>query len=252
MSEREWFDWVVAGVFLAGVITAVSVLLISAPYGRHMRSGWGPSMPARLAWVVMETPPVLFFAWVFFKGENWAEALPLIFFGLWQVHYFHRAYIFPFRLRNRGKKTPAVLVFFAVAFNVPNAYLNARWISHFGAYELSWMASPEFIIGVGLFLMGFGINRHSDGILLRLRKPGETGYRIPRGGLFRFVSAPNYLGELLQWLGWAIATWSLAGVAFFLYSAANLVPRAISNHKWYLEKFSNYPVERKAILPGVL
>ena len=84
---------------------------------------------------------------------------------------------------------------------------------------------------------------------MNLRKPGETGYKIPQGGFYRWVSAPNYFGELLEWLGWAIATWSLAGFSFLVYTAANLGPRAITNHKWYLEKFDDYPEERKALVP---
>ena len=95
------------------------------------------------------------------------------------------------------------------------------------------------------------MNLNSDAILRNLRKPGETGYKIPRGGFFRFVSAPNYLGELIEWSGWALATWSLPGLAFLLWTAANLVPRAISNHKWYVSTFPDYPRERKAILPFI-
>ena len=32
-----------------------------------------------------------------------------------------------------------------------------------------------------MFLVGMAINIHSDHILRNLRKPGETGYVIPRG-----------------------------------------------------------------------
>jgi 3-oxo-5-alpha-steroid 4-dehydrogenase 1 len=32
---------------------------------------------------------------------------------------------------------------------------------------------------------------------------------------------------------------------------ANLIPRARSNHKWYLENFSDYPSERKALVPKI-
>jgi len=35
------------GVFVAAAITAVSLLVISAPYGRHGRAGWGPAVPAK-------------------------------------------------------------------------------------------------------------------------------------------------------------------------------------------------------------
>ena len=33
---------------------------------------------------------------------------------------------------------------------------------------------------------------------------------------------------------------------------ANLFPRALSHHKWYKEKFSDYPKNRKAIIPGII
>jgi len=100
-----------------------------------------------------------------------------------------------------------------------------------------------------LFLSGYALNQQSDTILRRLRAPGESGYRIPSGGAYAVVSCPNYLGELVEWLGWAMLTWSPAGLVFFLWSAANLVPRARSHHRWYLEQFPDYPPERKAIIP---
>ncbi|MGB2854987.1 MAG: 3-oxo-5-alpha-steroid 4-dehydrogenase, partial [Dehalococcoidia bacterium] len=92
---------------------------------------------------------------------------------------------------------------------------------------------------------------HSDGILRRLRTPGETGYKIPRGGLFERVSCANYFGEIIEWCGWAIATWSLPGLAFAVWTAANLVPRARAHHKWYPSQFPDYPQQRRALIPFV-
>ncbi|MXZ72004.1 MAG: hypothetical protein F4Z04_10970 [Acidobacteria bacterium] len=83
-------------------------------------------------------------------------------------------------------------------------------------------------------------------------EPGRVGGDGASGGAFRYVSCPNYLGELLEWFGWALATWSLGGLAFFTYTAANLVPRALSHHRWYRERFADYPAGRKAVIPGVL
>jgi steroid 5-alpha-reductase/3-oxo-5-alpha-steroid 4-dehydrogenase 1 len=105
---------------------------------------------------------------------------------------------------------------------------------------------------VALFVLGFSINLQADTILINLRQPGETGYKIPRGGLFRLVSCPNYLGELIEWTGWAIATWSLPGLAFAVWTAANLVPRALSHHRWYRDRFPDYPAERRAVIPLLL
>ena len=100
-------------------------------------------------------------------------------------------------------------------------------------------------------MIGAGINIHSDQILLSLRKPGETGYKIPKGGMFKWISCPNLFGEILEWSGFAILCWNLPALGFAVWTAANLIPRALSHHKWYLEKFSDYPKERKAVIPGI-
>ena len=90
-----------------------------------------------------------------------------------------------------------------------------------------------------------------DAVIRGLRKEGESGYAVPRGGMFRWVGSPNYLGEMIQWIGWAVLTWSLAGVAFALFTVCNLLPRAIANHRWYQQQFSDYPANRKILLPGI-
>ncbi len=76
-----------------------------------------------------------------------------------------------------------------------------------------------------------------------------TGYHIPNGGLYKLVSCPNYLGETIEWTGYAITTHSLAGFAFAFYTFANLAPRAQHHHKWYKERFADYPANRKAYIP---
>lgn len=239
--------WFVIG--LAPVIVLVLVF-VSAPYGRHERSGWGFTIPSRVGWIVMEAPAVLVFAGVYAVGDH-RTAVPLLLLGVWQAHYVHRTFIYPLRARLAGKRMPAAVAAMALVFNTLNAYLNARWISHLGSYGEGALRSPQLWLGLALFAVGLIINIHSDTILFRLRKPGETGYKIPRGGLYRWVTSPNYLGELLEWLGWAIATWSLAGLAFFLFTAANLVPRAITNQRWYEERFADYPAERRVLIPGL-
>ena len=140
----------------------------------------------------------------------------------------------------------------AVLFNVLNGYVNGAWVSGGGAHPASWLADPRFVAGAALFAGGLALNVLSDRALRRLRRPGEAGYRIPRGGAFEWVSCPNYLGEVVEWTGWAIATWSLPGLAFAVYTAANLVPRALSHHAWYRREFPDYPRGRRAVLPYLL
>jgi protein-S-isoprenylcysteine O-methyltransferase Ste14 len=200
----------------------------------------------------MELPAVALFAAFFFTGTRRFELVPLVLLGLWQLHYLNRTFVFPVRMRASGRRMPLLIVTLAITFNTLNAYINARWIGHLGAYGIAWLTDPRFLLGAAVFLAGWLGNLQSDTILRNLRKPGEKGYGIPRGGLFRWVSTPNYLCEILEWAGWAIATWSTAGLAFAVYTAANLVPRAFKHHAWYREQFADYPRERKALIPYVL
>lgn len=240
-----------AQLVLAG-LTFVSLFFVTAPYGRHGRGGWGPGIGQRLAWVLMELPASLGWLAVYALGAHALEPAPLVLMALWQVHYLNRTFVFPFRIRSDGKTTPISIVGTAVVFNLLNAYINGRQVSEVGSYPDAWLTDPRFLGGVLLFAVGFAINQHADWVLMNLRKPGESGYKIPHGGLYRYVTCPNYLGEILEWTGWAIATWSLPGLAFALYSAANLGPRALSHHKWYRDKFPDYPAERRALIPFVV
>lgn len=254
MTEPEIHHALVLFVFaMAGVVFAV-LGRVSAPYGRHERRGWGPTIDERLGWVVMEAPSSLLFAWIFFQGPRAFDVVPLVMLALWQAHYLHRAFVYPLTKRSRpGQRMPVLVMLMAVVFNCINSYVNARWLSALGPeYTLRWMLTFRFGYGALLFVTGYVINRWADLTLRRLRKPGDSGYSIPRGGLYDEVSCPNYFGELVQWVGWAMLTWSPAGMAFAAFTAANLVPRAVSHHRWYQRTFPDYPRRRRAIIPYVL
>ncbi len=252
MPEAELHRWLVGLVIALAALTLVVLLRVSAPYGRHARPGWGPSLPNRLAWIVMETPAVLLFLAVYCQGRHASERAPLLMLALWQLHYLHRSYVFPFRIHASGKRMPVLVMLLGFSFQALNAYLNARAISELSSYGAAWLRGPRFVGGAALFLAGFVVNLRADQILIALRAPGEHGYRIPQGALYRFVSSPNYLGELVEWSGWAVLTWSGAGLAFALYTAANLIPRALHHQRWYRAQFADYPPERRAILPFLL
>lgn len=111
-----------------------------------------------------------------------------------------------------------------------------------------------------MWLVGFIINLHSDSVLRNLRQQKSNyeeitsvpKYKIPYGGFFEIVSCANFFGELIEWLGYAIASSSIAAWAFWIFVCANLIPRGISHHQWYLEKFQDYPKDRYAIIPFVV
>ena len=243
-------------LILAGFILAagvfIALLFVDAPYGRHNRRGWGVPISSNLGWLIMEAPAAVFFGLSFLSGSAPRSIVLWVFLGMWEAHYIHRAFIYPFQLSDGRKKMPFTVVFFGLLFNVANAYLNGHYLfSMSGGYPDAWLGDPRFILGACLFIAGFILNRWADRTLRTLRRPGELGYRIPYGGLYRWISCPNYLGEIVEWAGWAIATWSLPGLFFLVWTISNLAPRARSHHAWYQKEFENYPKERKALIPGL-
>lgn len=252
-NERALHEWLLLGLLVLAAVIVLVLLFVTAPYGRHARAGWGPTLPSRWAWVVMEAPAALLFAACFALGAHRNRAMSWVFLALWESHYVHRAFIYPFRRRESAKGMPLVIVGSGFLFNSLNAYLNGRYLfTYSGGYPLSWLGDTRFLIGGALFVSGYVVNRWADHTLRQLRRPGESGYSIPYGGLYRWISCPNYLGEIVEWTGWAIATWSLPGLAFAVWTTANLLPRARVHHQWYQEQFPNYPAERRALIPRLL
>lgn len=248
-----WFNtlvWVWIGI---AVILFPIQLYVTAPYGRHTSTRWGLLMDNRLGWIIMELVSPLVFGFLFLTGPVVKSTPMWVFFALWMLHYTNRSLIFPLRTRTTGKKIPLAIVLSAMGFNLVNGFLNGYWLGYLSdTYPEWWIADIRFVFGLLLFLAGMGINIYSDEILLRLRKPGERGYKIPQGGLFRWISCPNHFGEVVEWTGFAFMCWSLPALSFAVWTASNLIPRALSHHRWYKQTFDHYPEERKAVLPFVV
>lgn len=238
--------WILIGLFAGWYL-----LRKEAPYGRFSSSKWGFMVNNRLGWVLMEATVIVTFAWWLpLRQIKWLSPQGVM-IVLFFVHYLHRSFIYPLMIRTVGKKMPGVIMFSAMLFNTVNGSLLGIWFAAFAHYPDSWVSSPAFIAGVILYLAGMILNWRSDYQLIHLREKGETGYKVPEQGLFRYVSSPNLLGEIIEWAGYALLTWSLPALAFFIWTCANLVPRAIANHRWYRQKFPAYPVERKILVPFI-
>jgi protein-S-isoprenylcysteine O-methyltransferase Ste14 len=236
--------------FMLCPVVLISLLLTTAPYGRHHRPGWGPCLPARSAWILMELPALLLLPSLVLSSPARADPAAWLPTSLWLLHYGYRTLLFPILMRPSGKTFPALLAGLAIGFNLLNGYNNGSALLANSPAGAS-LSSLHFLGGTLLFGVGFALHWHADNTIRRLRKPGDSGYQIPRGGLFRWVSSPQYLGEMIQWLGWAILTWSPAGLAFALFTVCNLAPRAISNQRWYHRHFTDYPVDRKILIPRI-
>jgi 3-oxo-5-alpha-steroid 4-dehydrogenase 1 len=250
---RENFNSIVYCWIVFGILIFPVLLKIPAPYGMHIRKGWGPSLPNRLGWILMEFPALAVFVIFFFSGQGLPSGITWLFFLIWLSHYINRTFVYPLRTKTRKKKMPIVIVVFALFFNLVNGFLNGYFFGNVRPdYELSWLYDPRFIAGIIIFVTGMAINIKSDDILMSLRKNNSNGYSIPYGSMFRYISCPNFLGEIVEWFGFALMSWSLAALAFAFWTVFNLVPRAIDHHNFYKNTFKDYPAERKAVIPFIL
>lgn len=231
-------------VFGFAAVVFPVLFFVPAPYGRHARPGFGPGLPARTAWVLMESPSVFLFAWLWWRNPGFGS-LTVTALGLaWLAHYVQRTFVFSLLMRDQGKHKPLLTAALAVGFNVLNAGGNATSLG-------PRPPDAALVVGLAVFALGLGLNLHADHVLRTLRKPGETGYRVPHAGLHRYVSAPNYLGEIVEWVGFALAAQTLAAWAFAAFTVANLAPRAWSHRRWYRAQFPDYPPARRALVPFV-
>lgn len=229
--------------------------LIDAPWGKHtpkVGEQWylGPFVNARWSWFAFESQNLMWSMACFVqKDRTIFTSVNLVLLTMFVVHYINRAIFHPLRMSPESKPMPLAVVFAAFVFCNFNGYLQAQHFCQFRRYGIENFLETHFIVGVTMYIFGFSVNLHSDGILRNLRMPGESGYQIPRGGLFDLVSGAHYLGEIVEWTGYAIASNSLPGYAFAIYTASNLIPRAVSHHRWYQEHFKDYPMERQAVIP---
>lgn len=252
ISESTYFTMLFIWMGIA-VITVPFLLKVTVPYGRHSTNTWGPMINNRFGWFIMEVPVIIVFSVLFFMGDAEKTLPSYIFYGLFMLHYLNRVFVFPLQLKGKKKQMPLVVAVSAIFFNLGNGFFNGYWFGYLSpTYDLSWLLDWRFILGAMLFFTGMAINVRADQRLIALRAGGKTGYYIPHGGLFKYISSPNLFGEIIEWMGWAMMSWCLPAFSFALWTLANLLPRAIDHHRWYKRRFKEYPKERKALIPFLI
>ncbi|MBQ1938274.1 MAG: DUF1295 domain-containing protein [Bacteroidales bacterium] len=223
------------------VFVFVTLFFVDAGYGKFYNKKWGPAVNNKLGWVLMEAPVFIVMLLLWAMSDRRTDAIRLVMLILFQLHYFQRSFIFPFLIRGKGKM-PLSIMLMAFLFNTLNAFMQGGWLffespdEYYGA-GLSWLTDPRFIIGVTVFLGGMLINIHSDSVIRNLRKEGDTRHYLPTKGFFRYVTSANYFGEFVEWVGFAILTWSFSGAVFAIWTFANLAPRAARIYERYKQEF---------------
>ncbi|SPO28462.1 probable steroid 5alpha-reductase [Ustilago trichophora] len=160
-----------------------------------------------------------------------------------------------------------------------------------GLISPSVWKSPLWYLGLAGWAVGFAGNVIHDEILMDIRRPNRKQadnkandddtrvgkgssarkYSIPRGGLFEYISFPNYLCEWFEWFSFAFA--ALYSLPIFAHLSTKdaiatalstppflfpfvlvclMAPRATNGHAWYKKTFGDkFPRNRKAIVPFI-
>ena len=220
-----------AGMFVLAVVVFIALFFLKAGYGYLSTSNWGPKINNRIAWVIMESPAFVFLL-------------------LYVIDFLHSG------ADTGNDRTVLLIMAMGMVFNGLNSYFIGGWLFEYapaGKYTAEWLASPQFIIGGLVFLTGMLINLDSDHVIRHLRKPGDTKHYIPKKGLYKYVTSANYFGELTEWVGYAILTWSPAGLLFAVWTFANLAPRSKSLTEKYEQEFGDEyrELKKKNLIPFI-
>ena len=252
LSQYNIFLFVMA---MLAVVVFVVLQFVEAGYGITIDKKWGVAINNKIAWFCMEAPVFILMTVLclfsprithFNMGTSF---VPLILFLFFQTHYIRRSFVFPFLLKGKSKM-PVATMLMGVLFNICNALMQGGWIfytSPESMYAISWLWMPQFIIGAALFFGGMALNIQSDKIIQNLRKPGDSKHYLPSKGLFKHVTGAHYFGEVIEWTGFAILTWSFSGAVFALWTFANLVPRANATYNRYKTMFGEQTIKDKKL-----
>jgi len=265
-SEIKRLDDIAKMVTLLSIPTFLFLHFgIVAPYGKHSNpssssaASWsfGPLINAKLAWTIFEFPNLFWVVWSFLHRDDDMFGIGnAALLSMFTMHYLNRSILYPLRMSSSSRPVPLAIAISGFSYCAVNGYLQGQTLCRGVSYPDDYLRSLPFVVGATLFLVGFGINVHSDKILGRLcdqRRRGKTSdYSIPRGGLFEYVSCANYAGEILEWTGYAVAANNHSALSFLAFTCCNLIPRALSHDAWYNKKVEDYPQRRKAVIPFLL
>eukprot|EP00924_Labyrinthula_sp_SR-Ha-C_P005834 snap_masked-scaffold_14-processed-gene-6.42-mRNA-1 protein AED:0.36 eAED:0.36 QI:0/-1/0/1/-1/1/1/0/267 len=259
-TEDETFSIALDVAAVYTFVTLIGCTFFYASYGKlsdEKISKLDISVDPRLGWFLMELPATVSFLITLYMNSN-SEKLQfhqkfLCFMFL--KHYLNRGFYFPLTLRvqQNKKATFSLSVILAgVIFTSLHGYLNATYFTKIFPFNANFFYTPTFLVGYFLYEASFWGTIYHEDIIKKLRKNSFSGYKIPFGGLFNYITNATYFCELLGWFSWTLMTWNPAGLFVFCVSCINLIPRAFKQHEWYKQKFPKYPRKRKILIPFII
>ena len=140
LATYNTFLWIMAVVAL---FVFVALHFFEAGYGYLFDRRYGPPVPNKVGWVVMESPVFVAMCVLWAMSERQWDVVPLVLFSLFQLHYFQRSFIFPMLMRGKSKM-PLGIVALGFVFNTLNALMQGGWIFYLAPtdYYADWFSKP--------------------------------------------------------------------------------------------------------------
>jgi hypothetical protein len=102
MTPESLLQWLQFGMIGTAFLTFAATMTINAPYGRYNQAkGWGPPIPARFAWFIMECPNLVIPMVVYIHystpecAKNYSNSILM---SLFVFHYLNRSIVYPLRM----------------------------------------------------------------------------------------------------------------------------------------------------------
>ena len=235
---------------VGSIIMMLFVAFYAIPYGKNYQKGKAYlklEIPDRPAIIIVNIcgPIIYILLKLYWPNATLFDIESLLYIA----HYIHRGLVYPFFRSTSSKPWPLESFLYFLITNVCESILLARTQTFSGVNRPIYV---KILLAI-LFIAAAVVAAIHDYKICALRTTGNTGYKIPSGLLFKWVSGPNYLFEIIQWAVYCFFLGgSLSTISFGLWLLVNISGRAEATHAWYTTFFkTKYPKDRTAYIPFV-
>ncbi|KAF4984648.1 hypothetical protein FZEAL_224 [Fusarium zealandicum] len=232
-----------------------------AATGETLVKDMGYQIAWRTVFVVEYLGPILIHAafvaarpYLYSNGDKDMSTAQWLSFGMIMLHFIKREYETLFVHKFSASTMPWTNIFknsfFYWAFS---GVVCAYFIYH--PTSLAAQADIPIIdaIGAAIYLFGETGNALVHKYLASLRSTGGTERKIPTGYGFELVTCPNYMFEVLSWVGIIVASRSWTVALFISIGIAQMFPWGKGKERTYRKEFGDkYKKKRYVMLPGLL
>ncbi|KAK1761210.1 3-oxo-5-alpha-steroid 4-dehydrogenase-domain-containing protein [Echria macrotheca] len=229
----------------------------------------GPQIAWRTVFVIEYFGPILFHAlipylrpYIYrfqpFVYKNEVETpmtqVQWILFAMFQLHFLKREFETLFVHKFSANTMPAFNIFRNSAFYWLLAGVLSAWhIYAPGSLTDRNELTPLDYFGIALFVIGETCNWIVHQHLASLRKPGGTEKGIPNCIGSNLVTSPNYMFEVLAWVGVIAISRSWAVVIFIVNGIVYMRDWSRGKEKALRAEFGDrYKKKRYTMLPGLI